>query len=264
MKTFPLARRTLLACVALLLLTPAIAAEKDVGIVLMHGKWDKPPLGVSNLARSLESAGYLVVTPTMPWSGLRTYDVDYPAALTEIDAAAGGLKAKGAKRILVAGQSLGANAALAYAAAGREVDGVIVIAPGHTPERTGFRNGLQSSVTKARQMVTDGKGDEKAWFDDINQGERRQVQSPAKAYLSFFDPEGMGAMPRSAAAIPRAVPLFVAIGSGDALAAAGEDYLFNRAPRHEKSRYVVLNGAHMGLSTVAAPEVIAWLKSLDY
>src|SRR6478735_10925930 len=103
------------------------AAEGDLGIVLLHGKWDRPPTHVMLLARQLESAGYKVSTPVMPWSDARGYDASYPQALAEIEASAKSLRDKGAKRIVVAGQSFGANGALAYAASGKPVDAVVAL-----------------------------------------------------------------------------------------------------------------------------------------
>ena len=52
----------------------------------------------------------------MPWSFHRRYAATYDQAMTEIDAAVAELKAKGARRIVVIGHSLGANAAIGYAA----------------------------------------------------------------------------------------------------------------------------------------------------
>src|SRR4029077_5466572 len=103
-------------------------------IVLLHGKnWGRS-VDIAFLARALEAKGFKVATPTMPWAGSRMYDADYPAALVEIDVAVKSLQEKGAKRIIVGGSSMGANAAIAYAASGRQVDGVLALAPGHNPQ----------------------------------------------------------------------------------------------------------------------------------
>jgi len=109
----------------------------------------KAPTLVMPLAPQLESAGCKVATPAMPWSGLREYDAGYPQALAEIEAAAQSLREQRAKRIVVAGQSFGGNGALAYAASGRAVDAIVVLSPGHTPERGQFRKALERSVDKA-------------------------------------------------------------------------------------------------------------------
>ena len=109
------------------------AASSDVGVVLMHGKWGTPQ-SMSALASELGSRGYLLSNAEMPWSGRRLYDVDYPAALKEIEQQVNDLRAKGAKRIVVAGQSMGANAAVAYASSGFPLDALVILSPGHFPE----------------------------------------------------------------------------------------------------------------------------------
>jgi acetyl esterase/lipase len=240
------------------------ATERDIGIVLMHGKWDRPPTGAVFLARELEAEGFRVATPTMPWSFHREYDVDYPAALAEIDAAVQSLRAAGATRILVGGMSFGANAALAYAGSGRPVDGVIALAPGHTVDRRVMRSRLAESVAKARGLVDRGEGDDRAVFDDLNQQQPRQVRTTAKRYLSYFDPEGLASMPRSAAAIPVPVPMFMAVGTGDPLHSAGTGYLFDVAPRHEKSAWQVVDSDHNGTGKAALPALVAWIRSLGW
>jgi pimeloyl-ACP methyl ester carboxylesterase len=244
--------------------TWALGAETDVGIILMHGKWDRPPTAVLALSRVLESKGFKVATPVMPWSGNRQYDADYPQALTEIDNMAKALRDKGAKRIIVAGHSFGANAAIAYAGTGKDVDGIIAIAPGHVPDLSGFQSKVASSVEKARQMVAEGKGDSTASFDDLNQGKTKRIRTTASTYLSFFDPVGLAAMPKSAGAIPHPVPFLWVIGSQDRLLARGADYVFNKAPEHPNSKYLVVPGGHSDTPGIATEQIVEWLMSLGY
>ena len=166
---------------------PARSGGADVGIVLMHGKWDRPPTAVTDLARVLGSNGYIVVTPEMPWSGQRLYDVDYPAALVEIEAAVQSLRARPVRRVIVAGPSFGANAAIAYAGSGRELDGVIAIAPGHVPDVSGFRNTVASSVERAKAMIAEGKAAGQADFTDLNQGRTRTIRTTAQIPIAEYD-----------------------------------------------------------------------------
>ncbi len=238
------------------------AGNEEVGVVLLHGKWAKSTAGLAPLARELESRGFKVVTPLMPWSDGREYDVDYPTALTEIDAAVKALKDKGAKRIVVGGQSLGANGAIAYAGSGRELDGVILMAPGHEPNLGGFKQTVASSVSKAKQLIADGKGDEKTDFDDSNQGRNKKIWTTSKNYLSYFDPEGLGVMPKSARAIKKPIPMLIVMGSQDNLSRLGEAYIFNKAPKHPKSAYVTIDSDHFSTQTLAIPEVVKWLEAL--
>jgi esterase/lipase len=245
-----------------LVLSPAAKAEEsDVGIVLMHGKWAGPPAPpIQSLAASLRAKGFKVVTPVMPWGKKRMYDVDYPTALSEIESAVEDLRKKGAKHIIVAGQSFGANASIAYAASGREIDGVMALAPGHMPDVQKFG----ASVEKARQMIAEGKAEETASFADNNQGKDMPISTSAKIYLSYFDPNGLGAMPKSASAIPKPVPFLWVVGTDDQIYRRGEDYVFNKVPKHPKNRYLVVNGDHSTTPVVAASQIIEWIMSLHY
>src|SRR5690242_17289106 len=84
------------------------AGGETVGVVILHGKWGSPGGFVANLANDLGKEGFLVAAPEMPWSGKRLYDKGIAGAMIEIDAAVKTLRDKGAKRIFVAGHSLGA------------------------------------------------------------------------------------------------------------------------------------------------------------
>ncbi|WP_374257278.1 alpha/beta fold hydrolase [Aquabacterium sp.] len=256
--------RTLILILTCFVSTLTMAADRDVGIVLMHGKWDRPPTHIMALARQLEAEGFKVVTPTMPWAGTREYDVAYPQALNEIDAAVQGLQAGGAKHVIVAGVSLGANAALAYAASGRPVDAVAALSPGHTPDVGALRTAVEASVQKAREMVVSGSGADRAWFEDRNQGKPKQVRTSAEAYLSYFDPDGMASMTKSCATFPKPIPLFMAVGTEDIIVATAKDKIFMRAPQHALSSFVTISADHIGLSNLIAPQLIAWVRSLGY
>jgi acetyl esterase/lipase len=243
---------------------PAAAADKDVGIVLMHGKWAPGPGIMLGLARQLEAQGFQVATPTMPWSRGRDYDVPYPQALDEISSAVQELRGKGAQHIVIGGLSTGANAALAYAASGKPVDALILLSPGHTPYAGKMRTTLESSVAKAAEMIKSGAGRERAAFMDVNQGRSKQVSTSAESYFSYFDPEGLAAMPKTAAAIPVAMPIFMAVGSSDRMSSFAEATIFARAPKHPKSAFTVVSADHVSVATVIAPALIAWLQSLAY
>jgi esterase/lipase len=230
----------------------------------MHGKWDRPPTNVLSLARQLEAEGFNVVTPTMPWAGTREYDVPYAQALSEIESAAKRLREQGATYIVVAGLSFGANGALAYAGSGKPVDAIVALSPGHTPDRGQFRKALEQSVSKARAMIDSGSGKDRAMFEDRNQGQSKQIRASAESYFSYFDPDGLGAMPRNAASIPSPVPLFMAVGSADAMSTVAEESIFSRAPKHDKSVYMVVPADHIGITATIGPVLLSWLRSLGY
>jgi esterase/lipase len=226
----------------------------------MHGKWGAPQR-MSALASELGSRGYLVSNPEMPWSGRRLYDVDYPAALKEIEQRVSDLRAKGAKRIVVAGQSMGANAAVAYASAGMDLDALVLLSPGHFPER-GMGKRLQRSVERAKSMVAANRGDELDTFDDINQGKQRSLRMAASTYVSYFDADGLGAITKNTSKVPRPMPTFMAIGKADPFFSESKA-MFDSAPPHAASRYVVLDTDHSSMPKVVGAELIKWLDSLE-
>ena len=166
------------------------------------------------LVDALTAKDMLVSAPVMPWSRDRDYDVDYPAALEQIGREVQRLREQGATILVVAGQSLGANAAIAYAAAGPvPVDAIVVISPGHVIELPPLTEQLGASVAKARAMVAEGKGEARSSFEDVNQGRRKSVSTSARNYLSYFDPEGLGAMSRTARSFPRPVAVLWVVGT---------------------------------------------------
>jgi esterase/lipase len=102
-----------LVCVVLVFSgLPSLAHAKMLGVVLMHGKQGQPDRVINGLAEALERAGYPVERPEMCWSRRRIYDLSYTDCFRDIDSAVERLKARGATEIVVAGQSLGGNAAI--------------------------------------------------------------------------------------------------------------------------------------------------------
>lgn len=256
-------RRHLLASLpALHPLARAFAADGDTGVVLLHGKQSRPA-DVADIASTLRSAGCRVATPEMAWSQRREFDIPYPAALEEIAAACQGLQSEGARRIVVGGHSLGANAALAYAASGRPVAGVFALSPGHVPEGPQFRREAGAGVQKAQEMIARGAGDEKAWFPDTNQGRTRQVRTTAAAYLSYFDPQGIASLIHSCSHIPAGVPLFMSVGESEGILNYARGRLFPAAPANAHSVFLVVPGDHFNAPRTATPKLVEWLHALQ-
>ncbi len=252
-----------IALAAAVFVSPAFAA--DIGVVLMHGKWGNtnPGSPTGKLARAIEGGGFLVEFRDMPWSRERAYDKDVEGALAEIDAAVKRLKDKGAARIVIAGQSLGANIAMAYGAHRDGLAGIMAISPGHVPESVVIRPALAGDVTRAREMIAAGKGAEKESFLDINQGERKNLSASAQIYLSWMDPEGVAVMPKSATQIKPGTPFFWIVGEKDSIVERGKGYAFDKVPAHPKNAYVVIpGGAHGDTQTIATPKILEWLKAL--
>ena len=252
-----------LLMLAVVLIIPAVsrAEAPRVGVVLLHGKTGKPAK-MWDLSSELEAQGFLVSTPAMPWSFNRYLDASFETALNEIAAATNQLKQKGATKIVVAGHSMGANAALAYAASRGGVAGVIMLAPGHSPDLPWFQKRVKGDVAKAREMVQSGRGTQNAEFQDIIEGKPFSVSTQAQIYLSYFDPEGLGAMGRNAARLDSKIPLLVVMGDKDILYPRAKDYIFTKAPANPVSKFLVVSADHQGTPAAAKADVVRWLKSL--
>jgi pimeloyl-ACP methyl ester carboxylesterase len=257
-----------LAAVAALMLLAALApgqaqnsSLKGYGVVLLHGKLFGPGAFVGDLIAALSAEGARVEIPEMPWSKSRMYDASYEQAMREIDAAVARLKAQGAKKIVIAGHSMGANAAIGYAARRPGLAAVMALSPGHLPETEELREYTREAVARAKQLVAAGRGNEKMSFPDRAQGWPYAVEATPRIYLSLFDPHGPAVMPRNAAAMP-ALPFLWLVGKSDPIYPRGPGYAYARGAKHPKSRYLEVDAGHIGAPSAAREELVAWLKSL--
>jgi pimeloyl-ACP methyl ester carboxylesterase len=201
---------------------------------------------MSQVSSALTAAGAIVVTPAMSWSnGYRTY----AQTLDEVAGHIAALRAKGASRIALVGQSLGANVALGYGAQRGGVNAVVAMAPGHRPEA--FAAKSAESLARAKQAVAAGQGSAVGSYLDTNQGRVFEVRTTAAAYVSFFDPAGPAVMSRNASSLKGASLLWI-VGNGDAGA---------QAVAHG-GKIVRVSGGHFETPKIAAPEVVNWLQSL--
>ena len=262
---------------------PAVraAAPEEVGVVLMHG-WglirNRPPGHISHtlrndpLASALKREGFHVLQPEMPWGPNRILEAALDTAMEELDGQVSKLKAAGAKKIVIAGHSMGAPMALAYVGRREGLAGVIALAPGHHPELQPkmFPDFYPKQIAEARGLVAAGKGNARTtfkaaqccfFFDDF--------QSTPIAYLSYFDPAGPGTMAGNAAGLKPGVPVLVVFGKRDGifkqLAAFNEslaDYIWSRIPPHPLHRRVTIDADHGQVPERSVEDVIRWLRSL--
>lgn len=257
-----------LLCFALALTAWSIPAAsqgsslRGYGIVLMHGKFGTAGAFLDGLKSALEREGAVVVTPEMPWSLRRIYDTSYEDAMLEIDRAVQEAQQRGATRFVVGGHSMGANAALGYAARRDGLAAVIALAPGHPQDISFMRTITSRGVARAREMIAAGKGDVKTTFPDTAQGIPYPVRTTANIYLSLFDPDGGAAMPRNAAAMGP-VPLLWVVGIADPMFFKGREYAFDLGAKNPKSKYLEIAGTHMTTPFQARHAIVDWLKSLE-
>ncbi len=230
----------------------------DWGVVLLHGKWDTAEGAVGPLREALEAAGARVRTPTCSWATRRFYDCGFEQALEEIADEAATLRAGGAQRILLAGHSLGANAALASASR-TPPDALALVAPGHLPDRLSA-DGLTGDALAIARAARPGK---RIPLPDFNQGQRRVLRFDPIVWLSYFDPDGAAVMPRSAVALDPSCPVLWASGRRDPLSSGGRAYAFDLLPLHPQNFWLELDAGHTDAPIRAASPLVAWLHSLD-
>ena len=244
----------LLVALAAALLSPRIGEAapttqlQDFGIVYLHGKGAWAGALNGGILSFLKDEGALIATPEMPWSFHRRYAATYDEAMTEIDNAVAGLKTKGAKRIVIIGHSLGANAAIGYAARHSDIAGVVALAPGHLPETGNMRDYVADAVARAKTLVAAGQGNIPQSFPDMAQGIPLSATATPIVYLSMFDPDGPAVIPKNAAAMGAAahpVPLLWIVGKLDPIDRRGPDYAFDAAAKNPKSKYIEVFAGHL-------------------
>lgn len=238
------------------------APASEVGVVVMHGKGGQPGRFVSELTAALEGEGFRVASLEMPWSARREYDVDMKAATDELFHALDVLRANGARKFFVAGHSQGAVFALQYAA-GHKVDGIAAIAPGGLVDSSLFARMLGSHVARARRMVAEGRGSDKAGFADY-EGSRgvRPVTTSAAIYLDWFDPEGAHTS-RVFGSVLKGTPVLFVSPTRDYLFLRGiRERNFAALPAHPLTRMVEPEADHLHAPGAAAPHVIAWIREV--
>ncbi len=245
---------------SLLAVAPGLSAQagEPIGIVLMHGKTGQPG-SMQTLVDALEADGHAVDRPEMCWSRRRIYDLPYLECLRDAEAAVERLRKRGATRIMIAGQSLGANAALAFAATRTGVAGAIAMATAHNPAQIARRPAIARSLAEARTLIAAGEGDVAATFSDVNVGREFSVRTTPKIYLSFFAPEGPADIPSNAARVH--VPLLWIAGDADPTQ-SGPQHAFALA-RNSANRYVTVSADHLGTPAASSGAIISWLGALQ-
>ena len=249
-------------------LAGAAASLDGLGVVYLHGKASWPGAANGGILSSLEDEGALIAEPEMPWSLHRRYAATYEEAMGEIDAAIAGLKAKGATRIVIIGHSLGANAAIGYAARHpglADLAGIVAISPAHLPEQDNMRSFVADAVLRAKKLIAEGQGNVPQTFPDMAQGIPLTTTATPNVYVSMFDPNGPAVIPKNAAIIgasQRPVPLLWVVGKLDPIDRRGPEYAFDAAAKNPKSKYVEVFAGHLTTPLVARGKVVDWINSL--
>jgi pimeloyl-ACP methyl ester carboxylesterase len=249
---------------ALLLAAPVAAlAQAGIGIVIMHGKGGSPTGLVADLARTLDGKGYAVANIEMPWSGRRNYDVPASRGVEEVEAAVAGLRAKGAKKVFVAGHSQG-GAFTVHLTGKLPVDGFVVIAPGGNVDHYFFMGKISGSVARARQLVADGKGNEPVALDDFEgaRGVYPVTVAPA-VYLTWFDADSAMSMEKSARAANPAIPILWIVPTREAPGLRKMNVpMFRSLPANPRTKLYEPDSDHRGAPTASAEEIARWINEV--
>src|SRR5205823_12381600 len=120
---------------------------------------------------------------------------------------------------------------------------------------------VRASFDRATGMVQANRGAEADYFDDVNQGKQRSIKMTAANYVSYFDPKGLAASTTNIRNLPKPVPVMLAVGKQDSFYAESKA-MFDSAPPHPGSRYVVLEGGHFDTPGAVAAELLKWLEPL--
>jgi pimeloyl-ACP methyl ester carboxylesterase len=265
-------RRTIALAIVLLFSVPLFAVQpaqaaglQGLGVVFLHGKGSWAGGFDGGILSALEEEGAVVAKPEMPWSYNRRYAATFGDAMTEIDTAIAGLKAKGARRFVIIGHSLGANAAIGYAARHADLAGVAALAPGHLPEVDPLRDHVAEAVAEAKQLIAAGKGNVPRSFPDMAQSLPLTTTATPAVYLSYFDPDGPAIIPKNAAAIgaaPMPVPFLWVAGKLDPIDRRGPEYAYDAAAKNPKSKYIEVFAGHLTTPLMAHKQVVEWINSL--
>lgn len=252
---------SLIAILVVTLLSTAAAAQSTAlpGVIVLHGKGGRPEGLTAPLDAALQQRGWSVASLDMPWSGSRKYNAGVAAAETQVSEAVATLRQRGAAKIFLAGHSQGAVFALYYASK-HALDGLVIIAPGGNVATAFYQQQIGSSVSRARQLVAAGKGDEAGEFDEFEGGKGHwKISTTAAIYLSWFDPDGAMNQLKSSAALPKTLPVLHVAPTWDypALLRSKQE-MFDAIASPLKKLYEPASD-HRNVPRDAAAEIARWI-----
>jgi pimeloyl-ACP methyl ester carboxylesterase len=244
----------------LLLLLLSSLASAYPAIVLAHGKQDTPPYAIDPVVQVLRAQGFTVLTPDMPWSATRQYDAGHPAAVAQLVQAVTRLRAEGAHPVFVGGHGLGGNTALA-AATQVVVQGVVLIAPAHTPDAPAFALAVSDSLHQAQALVARGASTVPVTLLDFNHRSTQPIHITPADYVSYFSAAGTAAMSLTALQLPKGVPVMWVHGLWDVLRADGHGLFFSHLPAHAQHLPLSLFNPLGNTPKAAAVDIARWLAA---
>ena len=158
-------------------------------VIALHGKNGSPTRSLVGLSSDLNTLGYDVSMPYMPWhdfnwDGTLCEGMSYINSLIVAEKNAG-------KSVILLGHSLAGPIVLSYAALSNSTrpDAVTVMAPGHFVNNSLILAGLhEASIQSAQDQVAAGMGDVVDTFQTSNGG-LVDIMTTPNIYLSYHDPD---------------------------------------------------------------------------
>jgi len=243
-------------------ITLSTGAAATVSIIVMHGKTGSPNSAhLPSLYTDLSNAGYDVIAPYMPWSGL-DWDGSMCEAMNYIDSLSALEAAKG-RSVIITGHSMGGAHSLIYGATspGSEVKGIVALAPGHFPH---LSNNMQAvtapSIALAESMVASGNGDDVATFDILNTGLVMQITASANDYLSFNALDQYPDINHVLHVIT--LPVLWLAGDTDPITTGYNMAVLFTKITSANSDYQVIAGDHKSMVSSSSVPITAWLTML--
>lgn len=218
---------------------------------------------VGLLAIDLYEDGFLIESPLCAWSKRKNYSQPVDIALSKcVTPRVKKLKKRGAKKIIILGNSLGANAAIRAGVVIDGIDGIVAMAPGHTPEHQRTRDALSNDIAQAKAKISAGNGHERIRFRDFNQGERNPKETSAENFLSWFDPKGKAVMALNAPKIKDGTAFLWIAGKDDIISNGTGKKIYESVPTHPNSEFVLVEGGHRDVRKFGKDRIIQWLRAL--
>jgi len=237
---------------------------RPITIVFLHGKSAAPDHPyLTSLYSTLNSAGYRVVAPQMPWG---KWDGTLQQGLEVIDAAVQAAANDGHK-VIVIGHSAGGLGVILYRPSDppKALIGKATLDVGHLLDTAspGFQARFAEPVRLARQFVAEGKGKETERFTAVNtKGTKRYEETlvtTPEIFLSYHDLE---TFPSTTEALRQTkTPVFWAIAKHSTIG-NNKRPTFDFIPVRPENVFLEVEADHNTMTDRSAEDLIKWLDQL--
>lgn len=215
------------------------------------------------LAIDLYEDGFLIESPLCAWSKIKKYSDPVDISLSKcITPRIKRLRKRGANKIVILGNSLGANAAIRAGVVIDGIDAIVAMAPGHTPEHEFTRERLDAEIRYAKEKIKSGNEQEKIAFEDFDQGQKKRLEVSAEIFLSWFDPEGKAVMGLNAPKIKAGTAFLWIAGKDDIISDGTGRNIYDSVVSNPKSKFVHVEGGHRDVRKYGKEIIFTWLKAL--